>query len=214
VAIALRKRIPAGGGLGGGSSNAATVLRGLNQLHGDVLPTDHLEQLAGRLGSDIPFFVRGGTARCTGRGEIIQPLAIAPMDFTVLVMAPDLHVPTPTVYRALSPDDLAGPRRSADAMEQALTQGDYNALRKGTFNRLAAPAGRAFAPLQDLAGWLDRELRECNSLELSGSGACFFALYPDDRSAQADAERLAAQPTVEPKLRVFVTRPIWPGDSP
>lgn len=94
--VTLDKRIPAGAGLGGGSSDAAAVLRwaGVDDL-----------ALAASLGGDVPFCVTGGRARVTGIGEILEPLAYVERTFTLLT--PPLHVSTPAVYRAW--DDLGGP---------------------------------------------------------------------------------------------------------
>jgi 4-diphosphocytidyl-2-C-methyl-D-erythritol kinase len=74
VAIEVTKRIPVAAGLGGGSSDAAAVLRGLNELWGLDWPIERLTGIAAELGSDVPFFLHGGTARCTGRGEVVEPL--------------------------------------------------------------------------------------------------------------------------------------------
>jgi len=96
AAVRLRKRIPMGGGLGGGSADAAAVLRwaGVRDL-----------SVAASLGADVPFCVVGGRARVTGVGEVVQPLAFQARTFTLL--APPLHVSTPEVYRAW--DALGGP---------------------------------------------------------------------------------------------------------
>ncbi|MDP6605301.1 MAG: 4-(cytidine 5'-diphospho)-2-C-methyl-D-erythritol kinase [Dehalococcoidia bacterium] len=74
VTIEVTKRIPVAAGLGGGSSDAAAVLRGLNKLWGLDWPLERLTGIAAELGSDVPFFLYGGTARCTGRGEMVEPL--------------------------------------------------------------------------------------------------------------------------------------------
>lgn len=96
ASVTLEKQIPAGGGLGGGSSDAAAVLR-----WADVHDLD----LAARLGGDVPFCVLGGRARVTGIGEILEPLPFVENTYTLLT--PPLHVSTPAVYRAW--DELGGP---------------------------------------------------------------------------------------------------------
>ena len=102
--VSLRKGIPVAGGLGGGSSDAAATLTGLNQLWGLGLKTDELEPIAARLGSDVPFFLRGGTALLLGRGERVRPLPPAELGAMVL-LSPDIGIPNKTaaLYAKFSP---------------------------------------------------------------------------------------------------------------
>ncbi len=99
VRIVLRKRIPVGAGLGGGSADAAAVLLGLNRLWGLRLRLDELEDLAAGLGSDVPFCIRGGTQLSSGRGEILRPLHPFPA-LPVGLVYPTLFVPTSSIYGA------------------------------------------------------------------------------------------------------------------
>ncbi|MGH9661383.1 MAG: 4-(cytidine 5'-diphospho)-2-C-methyl-D-erythritol kinase, partial [Bryobacteraceae bacterium] len=100
VEMKLRKAIPVGGGLGGGSSDAAAVLRALPALARRKIPPDRLHALAATIGSDVPFFLIGGTAAGFGRGELIYPLPDGPRRW-VLVVAPGIEVSTAEAYRAL-----------------------------------------------------------------------------------------------------------------
>ena len=97
-AISLKKVIPHGAGLGGGSSDAAMTLLGLNRLHDHPLGVETLHQLAASLGSDIPFFLTTGAARCTGRGEKIEPVP-SPPALSVLLIKPSFGVETPDAYK-------------------------------------------------------------------------------------------------------------------
>lgn len=97
LTIRLRKRIPLGGGLGGGSSDAATVLVNLNRLLGDPVPPDRVTVLAAQLGSDVPFFLKSQTALVLGRGERILPWPNFPLWWYVLI-CPDFPVSTPWAY--------------------------------------------------------------------------------------------------------------------
>lgn len=98
VAIHLEKRIPLGAGLGGGSSNAAATLRGMNRLFQLGLPLNELAALAAELGSDVPFFLHGGTALATGRGENIHPLSdISPV--WILLVNPGIQVSSGWAYK-------------------------------------------------------------------------------------------------------------------
>jgi 4-diphosphocytidyl-2-C-methyl-D-erythritol kinase len=100
VGFVLRKRIPLGGGLGGGSSNAAAVLLALPALLGKTLPLATLLELGSEFGSDVPFFLLGGTAAGIGRGTELYPLPDFPKH-PVLLVAPGVHVSTAEAYRAL-----------------------------------------------------------------------------------------------------------------
>jgi len=100
AALHLEKRIPHGAGLGGGSSDAAAALRLGNRMFDLRLGEDALLRMAGRLGSDVPLFLLGGTVLGLGRGERVFPLRPVPLE-PILLVHPDLYVGTPSVYRAL-----------------------------------------------------------------------------------------------------------------
>lgn len=114
VSIEVEKRIPSPGGLGGGSSDAAAVIRGLNHLWGLEWSTTRLEAIAATIGSDVPFFIHGGAARCTGRGEVVEPLRdLAPLRLLVLVPpVPSSGNKTARRYGALHPHDFSTGNRS------------------------------------------------------------------------------------------------------
>ena len=98
IRIALMKKIPHGAGLGGGSSDAAAVLKGLNELFDHPLVEEELHQIAATLGSDVPFFLHGGVAVCRGRGEILEEAPVLP-ERTLLLIKPPFPVPTAWAYR-------------------------------------------------------------------------------------------------------------------
>ena len=106
VDIRLRKRIPAGGGLGGGSADAAAVLAALASLSGRAVGDEDMASVAVGLGADVPFCIRGGAAWMRGLGERIDPVVVSP--FAVLLATPRFGVATAEVYRAW--DELGGPR--------------------------------------------------------------------------------------------------------
>lgn len=101
--IQLEKLIPMGGGLGGGSSDAAKALVLINDLADLGLSTVQLEAYAAQLGSDCPFFVRGGLQLCSGRGEILKPLEVKLPEVWVVLVNIGIHVPTATAYSAVTP---------------------------------------------------------------------------------------------------------------
>ncbi len=170
IDVLVRKRVPHGAGLGGGSSDAASVLLALDALHGRVLGPAGLAPLALALGSDVPFFLLGGTAHALGRGEVLTPLpAFAPRPITILM--PPVVLPTPTVFKAMTEAER-GPRpaRGAAWAAAAVAATDPQPL---LTNRLTDPAVRCCPAvgevLAHLAGLGVPHL-------MSGSGAACFAL--------------------------------------
>ena len=121
VAIEVEKRIPAAAGLGGGSSDAAAVLRGLARLWELDWPIERLGEVAASVGSDVPFFLHGGTARCRGRGEIVTPLRDLRTLRLLLLLPPVPQAPGKTARRfgALHPHDLTDGARSARIAHRA-----------------------------------------------------------------------------------------------
>ena len=127
--IRIEKGIPVASGLGGGSADAAATLVGLNRLWGLGLSLAELKKVAARLGSDVPFLLTGGTALGTGRGDEITPLPQLPvLEMLLVVPAESMEAKTPTMYRALRPDDFSDGARtravSGGLSERALTSGD------------------------------------------------------------------------------------------
>jgi 4-diphosphocytidyl-2-C-methyl-D-erythritol kinase len=180
--IRLAKRIPMGAGLGGGSSDAAATLVGLCRLWGLSLDAAALHALAAGLGSDVPFFLRGGAALATGRGELLIPLPDAPPLALVLV-SPPFEVGTPWAYRAWRPVP-DGP--SAAACREALARGDRQALAAALRNDLEPGVVATHPELETIR----QRLRAAGALgaRMTGSGSTLFALARD----AAHALRIAA----------------------
>lgn len=177
--IRLWKRIPAGGGLAGGSSDAAAVLRGANRLLGRPLDESALRGLAAELGSDVAFFLVGGTALCTGRGEVVEPLEPpAPCDVTLVM--PPFGTSTAAVYAAWSAAARPAPPPDLPRLRAALADADAAAL-QALFTNDLQPAARAVEPR--LATLLDRTL-----LNLSGSGSTLFGYGPRTPDLQGTCE--------------------------
>ena len=174
-AITLKKSIPHGAGLGGGSSDAATTLLGLDQWHDGRLGPARLLEIAAALGSDVPFFLSRGAARCTGRGEIIEDLPNPP-PVRVLLLKPQFEVPTPDAYR-----------RWADAQPlPGLSEEPQQLAGLALVNDLERPVFAKHRFLAELKLWLLAR-HETRAALLCGSGSTMFAvLHPD-----ADAESLA-----------------------
>lgn len=186
----LEKRIPHGGGLGGGSSDAASALRlamALWQVH---LPHEELLRLAAGLGSDVPFFVEAVPARATGRGELLEPLRDATgapfrLPFSIVVAMPPAMVPTAHAYRLITPNAHHRPDLVA-----AVRSCDLERYRRELTNDFEAPVCAAYPALARTRTLLDAT--GAGFVSMSGSGAAFFALYETPSRAEAAAQMLEA----------------------
>ncbi|MFH0887989.1 MAG: 4-(cytidine 5'-diphospho)-2-C-methyl-D-erythritol kinase [Planctomycetota bacterium] len=174
VKINLHKRIPIGGGLGGGSSNAAATLIGLNKLWELGLSKCELVSLALRLGSDVPFFIYGGTALVKGRGEIVFPLLIN-RSFYYFLVAPTLIVPTKNIYNNLE-IYLTKPIFNINIIVgKLLTQKvKYEEVKGLLYNRLESVALNLYPVLRSTYYALQKIT--VDGILLSGSGSTIFKL--------------------------------------
>lgn len=192
--ITLEKRIPVAAGLGGGSSDAAAVLLGLNRLYGTGLTERELLALAGPLGADVPFFVQSApAARARGIGEELTPVAgLAGIDWIVLVN-PGFGVSTKWVY-----DNF----RLTKQNDPYIFTGSSAAAELGPHNDLESVTMAEYPELaiireQLLAGG-------ARSALMSGSGPTMFAVFTDERAARECAAGMARR-----YRQVYVTRPCW-----
>jgi 4-diphosphocytidyl-2-C-methyl-D-erythritol kinase len=174
--IRIRKRIPAGGGLGGGSSDAATVLVALNRLWGLDWPTYRLAALGGQLGADVPVFVHGRSAWAEGTGEQLTPLSLPPAWY--LVICPGCAVSTVAVF--------ADPELTRDSPKTTIS----GFLLSGTRNDCEPVVRRRYPPVAAALDWLSARLDD-RAARLTGTGGCVFA---DFRSASAAGAILAELP--------------------
>lgn len=193
VRLSLAKRIPVGAGLGGGSSDAAATLRLLNAWHRRALGEEDLHALACQLGSDVAFFLRGGTALVEGRGDKIEPLPPI-RDVRFLIIKPPFALATRAVYEAFR-------RRPAPVGRH--TERFFRARQEGAWsfgNDLTEAAVACQAELAELLRVLRQE--GLSLLTLTGSGSAFFHPILDGPVDQAvrTAERLGCQ--------VFLVQPV------
>ncbi len=186
VRITLRKKIPHGAGLGGGSSDAASTLLGLNRLHDELLSAHSLTNLASEIGSDVPFFLVQSAARCRGRGEIVEPVKALPT-LSLLLLKPEFGAPTPWAYQ-----------QWRDSRE--LPAVDYAPQNVGGFifeNDLERPVFEKFIFLARMKSWL-REQPEVAAALLTGSGSTMFAVLRDGAATETLANRVRAE--LDPEL--------------
>ncbi|MBX7244233.1 MAG: 4-(cytidine 5'-diphospho)-2-C-methyl-D-erythritol kinase [Candidatus Sumerlaeaceae bacterium] len=172
--VEVTKRIPAGGGLGGGSSNAATTLKALNHLCNLGLDTPTLSRLGARLGSDVAFFAHGGVALATGRGEVITPLPIRPQ-LSIRLDFPGEHVSTAEAYARLGAMKRPAPTATASDVIDALRRSDPQALAHTIHNDFElVVADRPWF----VDGCARLKSRGCLRAFLSGSGSTIVGLLP------------------------------------
>lgn len=200
--IRLRKNIPAGSGLGGGSSDAAACLRGLLGLWHQTLPRTTILQLALALGSDVPFFMNEGTAYAAGRGEILEYFPFE-IPYWILLVHPNIHISTAWAYGALRLPETppsGGPREN---LKNILLRdiGDPAALQHDLTNEFEPVVGAAHESILRL-----REALRANGgtfVQMSGSGAAVYAFFPSEAAVSEARRALPAD------YAAFVTPPFF-----
>jgi 4-diphosphocytidyl-2-C-methyl-D-erythritol kinase len=175
--VAVDKRLPLGGGLGGGSSDAATTLLALNRLWGLDLPRDRLAAIGLGLGADVPVFVRGRNAFAQGVGEVLEPLDLPPAWY--LVLEPQVSVPTREIFA-----DPALTRATEKTTIRAFFAGQQGR------NDLEPVACRRYPIVASHLEWLRQQPEARGLVRMSGSGACVFAEFTTERDARAVQARL------------------------
>ena len=182
VEISIRKSIPMGGGLGGGSSDAATTLIALNRLWNLGLPRRHLAKLGIALGADVPFFLCGENAFGEGIGEQLAPVALAPAWYVVLV--PLVSVPTQEIFAA---SELT---RNTKSIKISSFSAGFGR------NDLEPVVCRRYPAVATHLAWL----KAFGDARMSGSGACVFAAFPTEVRARSVVSGLP------PEMRGFAAR--------
>ena len=186
ASVQLRKRIPVCAGLGGGSSDAAAVLRALNEHFEKPLTCAELETLGLQLGMDVPYCVAGGTMLAEGRGEILTPLSPLP-ETNVVICKPDFPISTPELFSRID-SRTSRCRPDTAGLCAALASGDLRAVSQRMYN-----------VFEDV---LDRRANDINAIKstllgfgamgaaMSGTGSAVFGLFPDADSAKWAADSL------------------------
>ena len=194
VSIELDKRIPAGGGLGGGSSNAATILKGLRKLYELDVSDDELETIGINLGADVPFFIKGKTQIGDGVGEILKPIEPI-INGSYLLVAPDFHIDTKWAYGEFKnildrPNEIVNfpgfIRKEIIPFE--LFENDFEAI---------------VVPAYPEIGQIKNSLRAHGArfASLSGSGSTVFGVFDEDADAKS------AESYFSSRYNTFITKP-------
>lgn len=209
--ITLAKSIPAGAGLGGGSGNAATTLRVLNELAGRPLPVDQLANVSATLGSDVPFFLGSASAVATGRGEHLQPVPPPDARFAILILPP-FPIPTGQAYRVLDERRPVEPPGTLDAFDaEAWSHLSSDRLLEKLQNDLELAAFVIEPRLGELRTKIESHLGRI--VRMSGSGSTLFTLFDtiDDAARATRSVRAAFEVRVEP-VELAVTEVTHPAD--
>ena len=181
ISIALKKRIPHGAGLGGGSSDAASTLIALNELFETNLPREALAKMAEMIGSDVPFFIFQSAALCKGRGELVSPTRLREQ-LSVLLLKPEFGVPTQWAYsRWRDSHEIPGVSYGAQAFAQ-----------QSFVNDLERPVFEKFVFLAQLKMWLVKQ-PEVSAALMSGSGSTVFAVLRSNANADLLAKRAKSE---------------------
>jgi 4-diphosphocytidyl-2-C-methyl-D-erythritol kinase len=202
VEINLKKRIPIAAGLGGGSADAAAVLKGLTKLWTLDVTDEELRTVSATLGSDVPFFLMGGTAYATGRGETLEPLDVA-NPYWILVVTPPIQVSTTWAYSNLRIARDAQRVNLRDLLRTSICQPDV--LRENLCNE--------FEPLVFAAHPEVRQIKEgllkagAQVALMSGSGSSIFGFFGDQSLAQRTAASLS------PRYHTSITQPYFKPKS-
>lgn len=207
VSVRLRKSIPFASGLGGASADAAAALVAFDAVRRADLAARDLTAAAALLGSDVPFFLNGGTAEVSGRGEIVRPLSDLPTSWLVLLVPSHaVERKTATLYRLLSPDSWSTGERT-DRLATAISRGDA-AEPSLLGNCFEAVADAAFPSLPSYRAAM--LAAGCESVHLSGAGPSLFSLFEREKEARSAAKRLVSsgfQPIVARTLSSAEARP-------
>jgi len=186
VSIELKKKIPHGAGLGGGSSDAASTLLALNELFETSLPRERLAKMAEMIGSDVPFFIFQSAALCKGRGELVNPTRLREQ-LPVLLLKPEFGVPTQWAYSHWQDSrEIPGVSYSAQ---------DFDGQK--FVNDLERPVFEKFIFLAQIKSWLLNQ-PEVGAALMSGSGSTVFAVLRDASNADRLATRAKAE--LDPEL--------------
>ncbi|MDF2839141.1 MAG: 4-diphosphocytidyl-2-C-methyl-D-erythritol kinase [Evtepia sp.] len=200
LSIEITKRIPVCAGTAGGSSDAAAVLRGLNRLTGAGLPQQALMEIGSKVGSDVSYCILGGTARATGRGEVLSQLSSLP-DCWIVLCKPNFSVSTPELFHRWD-QQLSAIRPDTKKMLNALQQRNLTAVAhelNNVFEAVLPPE------IQGVVITIRRLLSEQGALGtcMSGTGPTVFALFDRNDLAEKAVTKLKDQ-----YQDVFLTRPV------
>ena len=184
ISIDLKKNIPSGAGLGGGSSDCAETLKALNELLGINASDEELEQLGVKLGADVPFFIKGGTQLAEGIGEKLTGLKLPYPEIDLVIIKPEAELPTVGIYKIFDglPKEKI-PEASTEKFLSEISKGDINAF--NLITNMLEPAAKTLCPE---IGDAEKFLLENGAISamMTGSGSAVFGIFTDvNKAAEA-----------------------------
>ncbi|MBQ6887836.1 MAG: 4-(cytidine 5'-diphospho)-2-C-methyl-D-erythritol kinase [Lachnospiraceae bacterium] len=198
VRIHLEKNIPIAAGMAGGSTDAAAVFRGMNQLFSLGMSTEELKAMAVKIGADVPYCIEGGTQLSEGIGEILTPIKGIP-HFYLLIAKPEISVSTKYVYENLHLEGLLG-HPDVDGMAESIKAGDLGGIVSRMENVLESVTVKKYPVIGEIREFMKKHGAE-NAL-MSGSGPTVFGVYKDRQRAEEAAELLNRENLAK---QIFVT---------
>lgn len=190
INICLIKRIPFEAGLGGGSADAAAVLRALNRLFSLGYSSEELREIGLGAGADVPFCVTGGTARLKGIGELLKPLSPCFSGVPVVLVRPSFGISTADIYHAI--DEVSDPYHpDMDALEAAVLSGSIPAVSSAMSNMLETAAVERHPLIEDIKNEI-KSLGAAGAL-MTGSGSTVFGLFEKQEQAWTAAHILSGR---------------------
>lgn len=184
VKITLEKHIPIAAGMAGGSTDAAAVFHGLNELFELSMSMEEMKKLGVRIGADVPYCIMGGTALSEGIGEVLTPLA-APPQCILVVAKPDINVSTKFVYENLHADRLKN-HPDIDGMVQAIGDGSLDGIVSRLGNVLETVTVKEYPVIEEIKKQMEEKGAE--GALMSGSGPTVFGIFIKPEPARAAAE--------------------------
>lgn len=180
VTISIKKRIPVGAGMAGGSADAAAVLRAMNRLYGGRFSTGELEEIAAGIGSDVAFCVAGGTALAQGRGELLSRLPDMPGCYFV-ICKPTFSISTPELFRSIDSTPLRHHPDTAGILE-SLDRGELDGICRRLYNVFEDISDRRIKTV----GEIKSRLLDCGAAGavMTGTGSAVFGIFTDETMAQ------------------------------
>ncbi len=202
VRIELQKNIPMAAGMAGGSTDAAAVFHGMNELFGLGMSEDEMCALGVKIGADVPYCIQGGTALSEGIGEILTRLSDAPACY-VLIAKPDIDVSTKYVYENLHADSLTD-HPNVDGMKAAIEGGDLHRMAEYMENVLETVTIKAYPVIEEIKDFM-KSRGALNAL-MSGSGPTVFGIFEKEEEARKTYDELKEAGLAK---NIFVTG--WAG---
>jgi 4-diphosphocytidyl-2-C-methyl-D-erythritol kinase len=188
----IKKNIPIGGGMGGGSSNAAFVLKTLNALWNLGYSYEKLEKIGAQLGADVPFFIRGGIQKVGGIGQILSPIIAKPVNLEIILVIPEISISTELAYKKIDEKKLAidsfNFKKKFDLLVKGFKDCNYELIVENVYNKFEEVIFPEFPKLEMIKEQIMSS--GADAALMSGSGSTIFGIYENESKKKSGAEIL------------------------